>query len=129
MLKTHGLTHVALAVRDLDRSFAFYHTVFGAVEIYRKDDFLQVQTPGSRDVIVFEKIPESAGRSGGIIHFGFRLQSPEEIAEAAKKVVAGGGVVKAQGEFCPGAPYLFARDPDGYEVEIWFEPPTPVDPS
>jgi hypothetical protein len=31
-------------------------------------------------------------------------------------------------EFCPGEPYLFFTDPDGYEVEIWFELPTPVDP-
>jgi hypothetical protein len=24
-------------------------------------------------------------------------------------------------EFCPGEPYLFAKDPDGYEIEIWYE--------
>jgi hypothetical protein len=36
----------------------------------------------------------------------------------------GGG----KGEFCPGEPYLFFTDPDDYEVEIWFELPTPVDP-
>jgi hypothetical protein len=29
----------------------------------------------------------------------------------------------------PGEPYLFAIDPDGYEIEIWFEKPTPVDPN
>ncbi len=33
-----------------------------------------------------------------------------------------------QGEFCPGEPYVFFRDLDGYEVEIWHEIPTPVDP-
>jgi hypothetical protein len=27
-----------------------------------------------------------------------------------------------------GEPYLFCTDPDGYEVEIWYELPTPVDP-
>lgn len=26
-------------------------------------------------------------------------------------------------------PYLFFEDPDGYEVEIWHELPTPVDPA
>ena len=34
----------------------------------------------------------------------------------------------SQGEFVPGEPYLFATDLDGYEFEIWFELPTPVDP-
>jgi hypothetical protein len=28
----------------------------------------------------------------------------------------------------PGEPYVFFTDPDGYEVEIWYELPTPVDP-
>ena len=31
-------------------------------------------------------------------------------------------------EFVPGEPYVFFRDPDGYEVEIWYELPTLVDP-
>ncbi|HEX7516709.1 MAG TPA: hypothetical protein VF345_05420 [Chthoniobacterales bacterium] len=35
---------------------------------------------------------------------------------------------RGEGEFCPGEPYLFFTDPDGYEVEIWFELPMPVDP-
>jgi hypothetical protein len=26
-----------------------------------------------------------------------------------------------KGEFVPGDPYIFFKDPDGYEVEIWYE--------
>ena len=47
---------------------------------------------------------------------------------AADAVVRAGGTIKEQGEFVPGEPYLFAVDPDGYEIEIWYELPTPVDP-
>lgn len=36
--------------------------------------------------------------------------------------------MKKTGEFVPGEPYVFASDPDGYEVELWYELPTPVDP-
>ena len=39
-----------------------------------------------------------------------------------------GGIVKDKREFVPGEPYLFAADPDGYELEIWYELPTSVDP-
>lgn len=128
MVKTYGLTHIALAVKDLDRTQRFYQGVLGAVEVYRGDDFLQIQTPGTRDVMVFEKKPDQAGAHGGVIHFGFRLTDPADIDHAAREVERSGGSIKSQGEFCPGEPYLFASDPDGYEVEIWYELPTPVDP-
>jgi catechol 2,3-dioxygenase-like lactoylglutathione lyase family enzyme len=55
MIKTYGLTHIALAVEDIDRSIAFYKAVFGAREMYNSDGFAQVQTPGSHDIIVFEQ--------------------------------------------------------------------------
>lgn len=127
-IKTYGLTHVALAVKDVDRASAFYCSVFGAVEVYRQNGFVQLQTPGARDVIVLEQNAKGAGKSGGIAHFGFRLQNPRDIGAAARAVQKAGGRIKDQGEFVPGEPYLFASDPDGYEIEIWFERPTPVDP-
>lgn len=128
MVKTFGLTHVAVAVRDVDRASRFYQSVLGAVEVYRSDGFVQLQTPGTRDVLVFEEEKRKAGKRGGIAHFGFRLQSPEDIDAAVVAVKNAGGTVKEQGEFVPGEPYLFAMDPDGYEIEIWFEKPTKVDP-
>jgi catechol 2,3-dioxygenase-like lactoylglutathione lyase family enzyme len=67
------------------------------------------------------------GRPGGIV-FGFRLTDPAHIAGAIRAVKAAGGTILDHGEFVPGEPYVFFRDPDGYEVEIWFEIPTPVDP-
>lgn len=128
MIKTHGLTHVAVAVRDVKRAAKFYRSVLGAVAIYKSDTFVQLQTPGTRDVMVFEKDPKRAGKAGGIVHFGFRLQNPKDIDKAARAVKKAGGRVKEQGEFVPGEPYLFASDPDGYEIEIWYEIPTRVDP-
>jgi catechol 2,3-dioxygenase-like lactoylglutathione lyase family enzyme len=127
-IRTYGLTHVALAVRDPALAFDFYHRVFGMVAVYRQDDFIQAQTPGTRDELVFERATESVGRSGGIAHFGFRLTDPLDIDAAVTAVRAAGGTVVEQGDFVPGEPYAFVRDPDGYLVEIWFEIPTPVDP-
>jgi predicted enzyme related to lactoylglutathione lyase len=54
---------------------------------------------------------------------------PADIDAAAIAITAAGGTVVEQGDFCPGEPYLFATDPDGYTVEIWYELPTPVDPA
>lgn len=128
MIKTFGLTHVAVAVRDVARASKFYRQLLGAVEIYKSDTFVQLQTPGTRDVMVFERDAKRAGKAGGIVHFGFRLQNPKDIDAAAKAVKKAGGRVKEQGEFVPGEPYLFATDPDGYEIEIWYEIPTRLEP-
>ena len=126
MVRTFGLTHIALAVQDAERAFAFYRDVFGMVAVHRGDGFVQAQTPGSRDVLVLEE--GRAAGSGGIAHFGFRLVDPADIDEAVRAVERAGGKILERGEFCPGEPYLFCRDLDGYEIEIWHELPTSVDP-
>jgi catechol 2,3-dioxygenase-like lactoylglutathione lyase family enzyme len=121
MIETHGLSHVAIAVLDPDRSLAFYQSVFGVREYFRSDSTVQVLGPGKFDVLAFEKRPAGAGVAGGIIHFGFRLVRPEDIDAAVTAVVNAGGTVTSRGEFGPGLPYAFVQDPDGYEIEIWFE--------
>ncbi|MEO8192922.1 MAG: VOC family protein [Gemmatimonadales bacterium] len=128
-VSTYGLTHLALGVADVERAFRFYEAVFGMVAVYRDGAFLQAQTPGARDVLVFEKRPNASGTSGDIAHFGFRLTDPAAIDAAADRVRDAGGTIVDKGEFCPGEPYLFARDPDGYIIEIWYELPTSADPS
>lgn len=129
LVRTFGLSHIALAVRDVNRSSRFYQDVFGAIEVYRQAGFVQLQTPGARDVLVLEEDADRAGRAGGVGHFGFRLTVPDDIGVARHAVEAAGGTVREQGEFVPGEPYLFAVDPDGYDVEIWYELPTSVDTS
>ena len=126
---TYGLTHVALAVKDPRASAEFYKSVLAAIPVYEDADAIQVQTPGSRDVIVFERNPSQAGRAGGISHFGFRLRNPDDIEKACYEIEKAGGTIRNRGEFVPGEPYVFFSDPDGYEVEIWYELPTPVDPT
>ncbi len=128
MIRTRGLTHLALKVSDPERAFAFYQHVFGAVAVHREPGFVQAQTPGAWDVLVFEAQPEGGGGSGGISHFGFRLVDPKDIEEAAIAVQAAGGQIVSRGEFVPGEPYLFCQDPEGYELEIWYELPTSADP-
>jgi catechol 2,3-dioxygenase-like lactoylglutathione lyase family enzyme len=79
-------------------------------------------------VLVLEQKSGRAAGSGGIAHSGFRMVDPGDIDEAVRAVDPAGGEILSRGEFCPGEPYLFCRDLDGYEIEIWHELPTPVDP-
>ena len=119
-ITTFGLSHLALDVADPEVSLAFYSQLLGVREYFRDDTSIQVLGPGAHDVIAFVK-SERAGAVGGINHFGFRLRDPNNIHDAIATAKAVGATILKQGEFAPGAPYLFIADPDGYEIEIWFE--------
>jgi catechol 2,3-dioxygenase-like lactoylglutathione lyase family enzyme len=93
MVRTRGLSHIALAVKDAEQAFRFYQHVFDAVAVYREPGFIQAQTPVAWDALVFEE-PKPANGSGGISRFGFRRCDPRDI-----------------------------------DLEIWYELPTPADPS
>lgn len=122
MVDTFGLSHISLAVRDPQRSLDFYAQVFGVREYFRDAGQIQAQGPGPHDVLAFERQGASAGAAGGIQHFGFRLKQPQDIGAAVCEVVRAGGTVLRQGEFAPGLPFACVADPDGYEIEIWYEP-------
>ena len=110
-----------MTVRDVERSYRFYRAVFGVEEYYREAGQIQAKTPGAHDVIVFNEGDKNAGNSGGIAHIGFRLIDPDDIDAAAEAVERAGGRILSRGEWEGREPYLFFNDPDGYEVEVWFE--------
>jgi catechol 2,3-dioxygenase-like lactoylglutathione lyase family enzyme len=120
-VRTYGLTHLALAVRDVEASARFYEQAFGARRTYADGESIQVDGPGPHDVIVLTTDPGNAGKSGGVGHFGFRLMDPADIDPAVDACLAAGARLKERGEFSPGHPFARVLDPDGYEIEIWFE--------
>ncbi len=121
MVKAFGLTHLALAVGDVERAFRFYRHVFGVEDYFREPNRIHVKTPGCHDVITFDQSMAGAGMQGGIAHVGFRLRHPDDIDEAVRLAVEAGGTLLSRGEFSPGFPFAYVTDPDGYEIEIWFE--------
>jgi catechol 2,3-dioxygenase-like lactoylglutathione lyase family enzyme len=120
--ETYGLTHLAILVSDVRRTVQFYQDVFHAEVMYQEKTWAQVRTPGSNDIIVFEQSDsKDVGKTSGILHFGYRLRDPGHITAIVERVKKAGGVIREQGEFVPGSPYVFFKDPDGYEIEIWYE--------
>jgi predicted enzyme related to lactoylglutathione lyase len=122
--KTYGLTHLALVVKDIEASIRFYNIVFETRTMYHNDGFAQIQTIGSNDIIVFEEKKEKKndiGKTGGLLHFGFRLKNAKDIDEMERRIIKAGGIILDKGEFVPGEPYIFFKDPDGYDIEVWYE--------
>jgi len=129
MIKTRGISHVNLAVRDLARAAAFYSQAFGMEEIVRLSTFTSLRTPGATDVLSLDENPtlaEKAGDNGGITHWGFLLQDPDAIDSAIEEVERAGGKFIERGEHLPGAPFAYVTDPDGYRIELVFDPHLPA---
>ena len=130
MIKTRGVSHVNLAVRSLSRSAAFYQQVFGMEEIVRYSTFASLRTPGAADVLSLDEnaeLAEKAGDNGGITHWGFLLQAPDALDAAIAEVEGAGGKLLERGEHLPGAPFAYVQDPDGYTIELVFDPHLPAE--
>jgi catechol 2,3-dioxygenase-like lactoylglutathione lyase family enzyme len=121
MIKTCGLTHIHLVVKNIQRSLDFYKTVFGMeVKFWAGDGLVFLNTPGSHDLITLHQAEgdQPTGSSGGILHFGFELDNKADLETAISEVIAAGGALKKRGEFTPGMPFAYVADPDGYEIEL-----------
>ncbi len=122
MIRTQGLTHIHLVVRDLERSLRFYQGVFGMAERFRDGPkMVFLNTPGSEDLITLNEDPAEArlaGVNGGVAHFGFRLADSAGLDAAIAEVEAAGGKLIRRGEHAPGVPFAYVEDPDGYVIEL-----------
>jgi catechol 2,3-dioxygenase-like lactoylglutathione lyase family enzyme len=121
MIKTCGLTHIHLVVKDVRRSLDFYQSVFGMQEkFWAGSNCVFLNTPGSNDLITLNQPTEEqpTGSGGGILHFGFQLENKSDLESAISQVIAAGGALKKRGEFMPGMPFAYVTDPDGYEIEL-----------
>ncbi len=122
MIRTLGLTHIQLVVRDLERSLRFYTRVFGLEERFREGRHMVfLNTPASQDLITLNEDPNAAARAGvngGVDHFGFRLRELRDLDAAITEIEAAGGTLMRRGEHAPGVPFAYVRDPDGYLIEL-----------
>ncbi len=122
MIRTRGLTHIHLVVRDLERSLQFYQGVFGMEERFRAGSkMVFLNTPGSEDLITLNEEPAEArlaGVNGGVAHFGFCLTDSAELDAAIAEVEVAGGKLIQRGEHAPGVPFAYVEDPDGYIIEL-----------
>jgi catechol 2,3-dioxygenase-like lactoylglutathione lyase family enzyme len=111
--------HLALAVRDPDRSLFFYTDVLGLTGTTRReDDGLLLTTPEGFILALLDGEPPQLAAP---FHFGISASTPEEVRAARHRLQARG---VEETEWADEAEYVSTkvRDPDGYVVEISWEP-------
>jgi catechol 2,3-dioxygenase-like lactoylglutathione lyase family enzyme len=116
VIRTSGLDHIHLHVDDVQRSLAFYATVFGAEESFRVGEALVfLRLPGVDSVIALDGRPEGERNP---THVGLRLAKGEDRDAAVHEVEEAGGSVIERGEHAPGVHYAYVADPDGNVLEL-----------
>jgi catechol 2,3-dioxygenase-like lactoylglutathione lyase family enzyme len=138
MIKSKGIFHTHLVVKDLQRSLRFYSGLFGMKDTGFKDGALMfLQTPGGQDLLALnphgaggypggcaKEITRErglAGVQGGMSHFGVMLVNREDFEAAITTAPEFGGRLVSRCEHGGVFLHAYIADPDGYVVEIQYE--------
>ncbi|MBK7907352.1 MAG: VOC family protein [Gemmatimonadetes bacterium] len=122
MIRLDGIDHVALAVRDIDDSVAWYQRVLGLERLHQEvwGDFPAVVGIGSTALALFPLPSEEADvrpgkRSLAIRHVAFRA-SAQAFLDAQRHLKDLG--IEYRQEDHQIAHSIYLRDPNGHELEI-----------
>ena len=112
-METHGLNHLHLHVRDIEKSLRFY-AAFGFEKVFGHEDMSFLVRPGFSDVLTLR-----ASGMHGVDHFGFILKDATQLDDAIAELERRGGHLIERTKLEPvGVPTAFLTDPDGYHVQI-----------
>lgn len=116
------MDHLALAVTDQKRSRRFYETYFGfdAKPARMYDDGVLMVYNAKGFALALGPTDEPIGLPG-FLHFGAGLGSAEDVRALRDRVVADGVEVVGWWDE-PDYVSVKFRDPDGYVVEVSWEP-------
>jgi len=123
-------THVALRVRDLDRSIAFYGKYPGLVVCHERVDdgtrvvWLAERAEDPEFVFVLIPMPHAQVARPGVHHFGFTVASRAAVDAVATTARADGILREGPRDAGPVVGYFcVVEDPDGNWVEFSFGQP------
>ena len=129
------LTHIAMHVRDLAATTAFYEEFCGLEVVHERPDKSGGDSPeavwlaeaGKEDEFVLVLIPDGPGRDQGardFSHLGFALESRASVDAVAERARQTGRLFwEPREEPYPVGYYCGVRDPDGTLVEFSFGQP------
>jgi len=120
-----GLRHVALNVRDVQRSMEFYTNVLGMRLEWLPDERNAYLTSG-QDNLALHQLPSGVepGAVQTVHHIGFVVRRPEDVDEWADRIRAIGIQLAAEPKtHRDGARSFYFHDPDGLLIQLIYHPP------
>lgn len=118
MITTNGLNHLALPVRDPERSAQFYADLFNMEITSSSPEVAFLKTVGCTDMIALSRSKVEIVSGKESMHFGFMVDSEQFVA--ALRTIEEKSVKKVSEPSRRGiGRYIFIEDLDGYTVEIF----------
>jgi catechol 2,3-dioxygenase-like lactoylglutathione lyase family enzyme len=121
MIKTHGVLHFTIPVKDLDRSEKFYKEILGMQRVRRNNHMVFMQADDDNFVLTYSEKPiDPNPENRHEIHSAFRV-TPDEY-DRAKNFLAEKGIPiikeedRQSGTFQGRSAYF--HDPDRNVIEI-----------
>ncbi len=120
-----GLRHVALYVRDVGRSLAFYRDVLGMQLEWKPDEENVYLSSGSDNLALHQLPPDrEPGDVQTLGHIGFAVHSPEDVDVWALRLKDQGiGLAKPPKTHRDGARSFYFYDPDRILIQLIYHPP------
>ncbi|MCG8372498.1 MAG: VOC family protein [Balneolales bacterium] len=122
--KPSGLNHITIRVNRITASKEFYGDILGFELVKTMGQSMAVYNIGGGDTLVIVEAETSydpTSRDFRVDHFGFYVESPEQVDELAeyfrqKEVtIISGPANRKKGRF------VFVADPDGNMIEFFYE--------
>lgn len=122
---TLGLRHVALTVKDLGKTEAFYTELMGMSVEWRPDED-NVYLTGGGDNLALHQTDEKEplGENGALDHIGFFLATPDDVDEWFRFLNQFDvSMVTSPKTHRDGARSFYCLDPEGNQVQLIYHPP------
>jgi len=120
-----GIRHVALNVRDVQKSVEFYSKVLGMTLEWLPDPENAYLTSGEDNLALHQLPPgQEPGPVQTVHHIGFVVRRPEDVDEWADRLRQLGVRLAAEPKtHRDGARSFYFHDPDGLLIQLIYHPP------
>jgi catechol 2,3-dioxygenase-like lactoylglutathione lyase family enzyme len=116
VIRTRGLSHVELAVRDIAGAIRFYADVFGFEVVRWRDRWALLQSPAGPGSLALEEVDPGEGYH--VARFGLDLVDPLDLDAALHLAQANGGTVLERVEHPVGGASAVVTDPFGHRIAL-----------
>jgi catechol 2,3-dioxygenase-like lactoylglutathione lyase family enzyme len=123
VIKTQGMSHVALRVADVARSKDFYTEVFGMRVVWQPDEDNAYLSTGLDNLALHREAGIAPTQRGVLDHIGFYVAELRQLEESfAWAGQRGLRIVKPLRQHRDGTWSFYIQDPDGIVIQLIHDP-------